>query len=62
MNVITTAPVATVTEYTVACECGLTIYPMLGQVAVTCSGCSARYMVPARLAYGQVVEVTGVRQ
>ena len=57
----TTAPVATVNEYTVACECGLTIYPMLGQVAVTCSDCSARYAMPTRFEYGQVLEVTGTR-
>lgn len=62
MNVITTAPVATATEYTVACECGLTIYPMLGQVAVTCSGCSARYAMPTWFEHGQVFQVEGTRQ
>ena len=61
MNAIATAPVATVTEYTVACDCGLTVYPMLGQVAVTCSGCSARYTIPARFEYGQVFQVEGTR-
>lgn len=42
-----TLPAALFTEHNAECTCGMTLPVLLGQVAVTCSGCGGQYPVPA---------------